>query len=733
MSAIRQFLNRVKAEGVKRPGAVKTAMMGRARTFAAYDVGPDTFIFEDGIAAHLSEERPSVLIVEKGALRGRAKGRVMTLSTGNHAVAAFPLLDGRFWKISAVPSARRGDVLTHSILCANVVKDTIEISQREIRTPALVEHDRWLREKAGFSLEDIVMAERNEAALEHFRRLGQEWRVKPLAWTENEMRTALAASRKRISSKLNYYHSALGVHFLSCAEFSRFVAFAESAPEEFIRGLKELVSVYEGNECSFARMPKHRGHHEIEFFGLRRGIALEQLIPEIEKLMEAIVLGRTGQLGVIHKAQEIAALFRSLLTNPELADEDSRQFTETLYMYITGEIYAVVGEGSTPAFDDRRTALPGATFEDGRPVMHPGADDRTEVLLSNLRGMMSKDERIEYANVYELRTDNSTYELGKGATREVVYKTNRRPLENSLVEKRLARAASGYGAYMLARIGALRSLGVGLSDYYLMLKRRPGTGKRPVDYYIRRRCEGEPMDAIPANYFRSADDASAEDSEVVLALASMMGDAAAQNMAMKKYDPAAESPLYGVGKEIYAFEYDFIREKVMPKSVSTCSIRGSFGWPSLDYTDANLDAIANFYLGYFAHALKDYRTRHPSVPMADLAERFMDGFEFRTRAMAWQLGVMRDKFETFAPDIPAHYGFERKWKFVMWSLARQERRLPLLRKLFFEKVKVVEDEDIRNHPQQIRVEPVSRQASRDARGKAPRRVGRRGGEKGGIA
>ena len=696
MSAIRQFINRVKAEGVKRPGVVAVTAMGKERTFAAYDVGADTFILEDGIVSHLGE-RPSVLIVEKRVLRGRARGRVMTLSSGNHAVAVFPLLDGRFWKLSTVPSARRGDVLMNSILCANVVRDTIEVSQREIRTAALVDHDRWLRETVGFSLADIVMGERNETALDHFRRLGQEWRVKPLAWTENEMRTALAASRKRISTKLNYYHSARGVHFLSYSEFSRFTALAESDPEEFIRGLKELVSVYEGNACSFTRMPKHRGHHEIEFFGLGRSVAPERLVPEIERLMEAVVLGRTGQLGVIQKANEIAELYRSLLTSPELADEDSRQFAETLYMHITGEIYSVVGEGSTPAFDDRRTALPGATFVDGRPVMHPGADDRTEVLLSNLRGMMSKDEQIEYANVYELRSDGSTGALGTGATREVVYKTNRRPLENSLVEKRLSRAAPGYSAYMLARIGALRSLGVGLSDLYLMLKRRAGMGKRPLDYYIRRRCEGEPMDAIPANYFRSADDASVEDPEVVLALAALMGDAAAQNMAMKKFDPKTESPLYGVGKEIYEFEYDIIREKVVPKKVSTCSIRGSFGWPSLEYTDENLEAIGSFYLGHFAHALRDYQRRHPTVPMSEMAERFLGGFEFRTHAMGWRLSVMRDRFEEFRPDVPSRYGFDRKWKFVMWALERQERRLPALRRLFLEKVRVVSNEDIRDN------------------------------------
>lgn len=699
MNCIRQFLKRVRTTGVKLSGEKKIVSMGKERIFEAFDIGDDTFIFERGLCSHL-DERPSVLIVKKSKLRRSANcGRVMTISTGNHSVAAFPLLDGRFWKLSHLQSNARGGVLMNSILCANIVDNGIEISQREISTADLVAHDKWLMEKVNFAMNDIIMGDRNDGALEYYRHLGQEWRVKPLAWTDLEMRTALNASRKRIASKLNYYHSARGVHFLSFSEFRRFSNLAEQNLDEFILGLKELVSVYEGNDSSFTRMPKYRGHHEIEFFGIRRGVALERLIPEIERLMEAVVLHRMGQLGIIQKAQEIVELYASLLTRSELGDEESKIFTETLYMYITGEIYAVVGEGSTPAFDDRRTALPGATYVNGRLALHPGADERTEVLLSNLRSMMSKDEIIEYANVYELRNNDDGVQLGKGSTREVVYKTNRRPLENSMIEKRLSRSSVGYGCYMLSRIGALRALGVSLSSFYLLLRRRAGTGKRPHEFYIRRRCEGEPMWAIPANYFRNADGTGGEEREIVLALAVLMGDAAAQNMAMKKFDPETESPLYGIGKEIYEFEYDITREMVIPKKVSTCSIRGSFGWPSLEYTDENLSALANFYFGHFAHAVKDYQRVHNSLSMAEIAEKFMDGFEYRTHAMDWQLSVMRDKFETFKPDVPSRYNFERKWRFVMWALERQERRLPMLRKLFFEKVRVVENEDIRNNPQ----------------------------------
>ena len=696
MGAVRDFIRRVCEEGVKRPSKVKTVAMGRERVFEAWDLGDDTYIFEKSVASHL-KDHPSVLITEKKALKPKVKGRVFTMSTGNHSVAAFPLLDGRFWKISTLPSQSRSEVLMYSILCANVVNDTIEISQREVPAKTLFLADDWLMDTVGFSMRDIVMGDRNDVTIEHYRQLGQEWRVKPLAWTINEINVALAASKKRISTKLSYYHSMKGVHFLTYPEFKCFSDLAGTNCEEYLRGLKELVGVYEGNKISFARMPKYRGHHEIEFFGLRRGVALEKLVPEIEKLMETAVLGKIGQLGIIQRSEEILAIFASLLNKPEYADEDSKLFVETLYMHITGEIYSVLGEGSTPAFDDRRTALPGATFVDGRPQFHLGADDRSEVLLSNMRRMMSKDEIIEYANVYELRDENDVAEIGKGRTREIVYKTNRSPVEQSMIEKLLSRAAKGYSSYMLSRIQVFKALGVGLSDYRV-LHRRAQVKKHLVDVYVRRRCEGEPMDAIPENYFYNADDSSIEEKEVVLALATLMGDAAAQNMAMKKYDPKTNSPLYGIGKEIYEFEYDIMLARIVPKKVSTCSIRGSLGWPSLDYNDENLSRIFNFYLAHFAHALKDYQRRH-KVSMNEVAERFMNGFEYRTHAMVWQLSVMRDRFESFKPDLPSIYNFDKKWYFAMWALERQERRMSILRKMFFQKVEIVDHESSWNNPE----------------------------------
>ena len=685
--SVKTLLRRLSRSASRRPGKVETRSMGRDRVFRAYDLGADTFVFEDGVWGDL-DARASVLIVDKKDLRPGARGHVMTVTTGNHAVAALPLLGGSFWDLARISSARRGKVMTEAVLCANVTGGKLELSQRDVSCRRLVALDGWLLGTLGLGLGAVVFLDRNEQTLEHYRALGQEWRVKPLAWTDAEMSAALAASRKRISCATRYYHGSRGVHFLSYADFHRIGERGAQDFDAFKAGVRELVSIFEGHTTSFTRQPKYHGHHEIEFFGLKRGTALEWLVPKLELLMEGIVLGRVSQESALATFAEIDAYYKANLTRAELADDASPGFVRTLYMYITGEIYSVMGEGATPAFDDRRTALPGATFVDGRPRFHPGCDSRSEVLLSNIRGLMSKDEYVEYANVYELRADDADASpIGQGATREIVYKTNRRPCVASLVEKRLSHAGRGYGSYVLARVEGFKALGVGLAQYRL-LRRRAHEGRRTLDFYIRSRCEGEPLWDIPANYFQLAGEfggaEAGEDPQVIEQLAFLMGDSAAQNMAMKKYDASRKSCLYGVGKEIYAFGYDIKAGRLMPLSVSTCSVRGSFGWPDISFSEENLHAIASFYLGSYAATLRDFASRHVVVDAKTLGERFFAGFEHRTRAMEWAFTVRRDQFEGFSPHLPPRYGFHPKWHFVLWSLERQMRRIDALRKVFNE-------------------------------------------------
>ena len=349
-------------------------------------------------------------------------------------------------------------------------------------------------------------------------------------------------------------------------------------------------------------------------------------------------------------------------------------------MHLTGEVYAMSGEGAASAFDARRTALPGATFVNGVPQYHPGSDARSEVLLSNVRQILSKDEFIEYANIYELRTEETERDQGvspgEGRTREIVFKTNCRPLVSSFVEKRLSSFDGGYGAYVLARIESFKAVGVNLPDYRLLRHRSIGKRRLDYDYYIRTRCEGEPLSGIPANLIS---DVVAQDK-----IAFLMGDAAAQNLMMKKYDAAAKSALFGIGKEIYRFAWDPESDRILPSSVSTCSVRGSCGWPDLSCTDKNFRTAARFYMKAYARTFTQWTAEQSVTPArrTTLCERFLAGFESRTRSLVFRFMRQREELIRFEPPIPARYAFPERGRFAIKSLLWQGSHLDVFRDLF---------------------------------------------------
>jgi hypothetical protein len=685
---MQQFIARVRSEARHKPAHVTLKTMGHERVFCGYDWGGDTFVFEKDVWKYLDAHSP-VLIVRKQDLVKGASGYILTLTTGNHTVAAMPLLSGQLWNLGRVPATQRSRILQTCIVCANVVKGLIEVSQREVSADLITAADDWLQ-SVGFTLDAVVMAERTDATLEFYRRQGQEWRIKPLAWTRREMELALNASRTRINSQLRYYHSAKGVHFLPYSDFHKMAELAEADYVRFVECLRELVSIFEGDVRSCMRAPKFHGHHEVELFGLRRGDALLRLVPELETLMEAIALKRLASAEVVARIREIDQLFKASLERSELADDGSDDFVETLYRHLTGEVYSGHGDSVSPAFDDRRTALPGATFRGGRPDFHPGSDERTHVLLANVEQMMSQDERVEYANVYEVRSDSNDVQVGEGITREIVFKTNRRPLCTSLIEKRLKLKTPGYGSYMLARVQAFKALGVSFGDYRLLMRLDSQAG-REMNYFIRNRSPGEPLDEIPSRMFHRTGEFGGseadEDPDVVLALGALLGNAAAQILVLKKFLPETRSCRFGVGKEIFEFGYDIKSKREMPMRVMLCSIRGALGWPDISYTEENLNALFDFYLGHYSKVVFQYWLTHKDAcELEALADRFFDGFEFKTREMHWNYSVRREQFDAFDPHLRQQYAFTKKWHFALWSLERQLRRIEPLRVLFKEKV-----------------------------------------------
>ena len=678
---LHQFVASVRRESKKRGKPICMTARGRKRVFHAYDWGCDTFIFEEDALDDAGGHQPILLARKADLLRG-ASGYVMTVSTGNHAVAAVPLLTGEFWNLGRVAKKRQSQLLMERVICANLVDGKVEVSQRDVPTGVLVEADEWLQ-GLGFPLDTLVMAERNPATLDHYRRLGQEWRVKPLAWTQREMRLEIArGGGKHIGSSLRYFHSVKGVHFLSYAEFHSLLG---ADYETCVRALHELVSVGDGRHVPYVRMDKFGGHHEIDLFGLRRGEAQEKggWVTALEVLMEDITIGKISQEDFRVRLEGLDAMFKDLLERPELADETSSDFIETMYTHLTGAVYEGEQDSVSLSFDGRRTALPGATYFGGRLAFHPGADERTRVLLPNLDQMVSQNEAIEYVNVYELRTHENV-RLGHGMMREIEFKTNRRPLCTSMIEKRLKLPMPGYGSYLLARVHAFKALGVNFGEYRLLEQTEHEAGGE-VNHFLRDRYPGDSLDDIPARQYRRVDE-SGEDPDVVLAMAGLLGDAAAQNLAVKKFIPETKGCRFGEGKEIFEFAYGLGSRREMPVRVGMCSVRGVLGWLDVSKTEKNLERMFDFYLTSYARVLARFGGRHrEAVAFADLADRFFDGFEMKTREMHWLYSVRREQFDAFDPKVRPYFKFTLKWDFALWALDCQEQRLDALREVFKKK------------------------------------------------
>ena len=685
-NAIKQFIKRVKKEARRKDGSVKFGVLGKERIFYGYDWGGDTFIFENDVLNSLENHAP-VLIVKKSDILKGTYGYIFTLTTGNHSVALVPLMSGAFWNLGSVNEKRRQKIVSQLILCANAVKGKIEISQRDVNSIRVTEADDWLQ-SLGFRMNEIVFADRNSNTLESYRRLGQEWRVKPLAWTKKEMRAAINHSRTSINSKLRYFHSSTGVHFLSYTGFRELIDLFESDYGEFIVALKELVFVYVGQHKSNMRSVKINNHHEIELFGPRVGTAETFIISELERLMDLIIHKKLNAKGIRIMLHEILYAFKQSLESPELSDEHSPDFVETIYIHLSGEVYHINTSGVSAAFDARRIALPGATFRGNRPDFHQEVDSRTKVLIYNVEQILSNGERMEYVNVYELRDEKSSA-VGDSDTREIVFKTNRRPLCTSLIEKRLALHKPGYGSYLLARVQAFKSLGMNIGDYRL-LTRLDSKGVRSINYFLRNRCPGEPLDTIKNRLFSVTDLKNTDkekSGEIVSSIAALLGEAAAQNIVMKKYIESSKSPRFGRGKEIFNTGYNVKTGIEMPVSVMTCSIRGAFGWADTSFTEDNISKVFSFYLTNFAAVLYEcWKEHQDTISLTECSISFITGFESKTKEMYWNYMINRDAFDSFDPHLNRNYAFVKKWRFVLWALEQQHTQLDQLHKQFLSNI-----------------------------------------------
>ncbi len=644
---------------------------GRQRVFLNFDWGTDTFIFEKNVWKEKPGHAP-VLIVRKSALVKGRNGRIMTITSGTHVTAAIPLLRGDFSLLGKIPERDRSNVMTKCILCANIVSDgaVMEISQRDIPTEEMHASDLWLR-GLGWSLNNIVMAERSDGALDYYRRLGQEWRIKPLVWTRTEMDAAIAASRTRLHSDFTYYHSVKGVHFLSFEEFSALIPLCSVDFDSVKVCLNELVHCGEVGDVPAMLDPKFAGHHEIELFGIRdlaASMRIVQMLVALQQSLDAVTPEECEDA-----LAEIVNIYRSALSYPDLAETGSELFVSSMYKHLTGEIYNTQDQ-IVPAFDDRKTALPGATYRGGKPDYHPGIDARSHAIIEYTETLLSSTEFIEYINIYELR-DSTDLEAGKYPTREIEYKTNFMPTTKKLIEKRLAQKGQEYSSYLIARVQAFQSLGIAYGDHHIL--QRSGLGEDSTNYYIRDRYQGYAINSISQNRFKRPVGTNGEFvdfPEAILKISVLAGHAAAQTMILKKYtsDRHAEPVWFGHGKEIVEFKHDVAWGCDMPSTIRLCSVRGTLGWPCVDKTKENIDHCFATYVEAFAKASVDYqKISVPKLPLDAVMNDFCAGFIAATREIYWNYYNKRELFENFNPALSKKFRFRQKWLFALWALEQQ--------------------------------------------------------------
>ncbi len=673
---------------------VETRGMLGIRKFDVYAYNDDRFLIQVGTTEKEDLEtdayrRPTVLIRRKDLTPQHPKGWLFALGTGHFGTILTPLFSRELGDdLCKVPQNRRSEVISHKVVLANLTPKTLDLLQRDTDFRLLVEADQWLQ-SYHIGMEHIRYFERTPEVLAHTERLGQLWRVRPQVYALEEMRETLNRAYQILESDTHFYVSVRGIRWLTYKEFMRISTLARTSPERIKAALHEWVAMPSGTNQSAMRSVKYGGRHAMEFFGISRELAERFLIPSLERILEGILQKRMTADDVADTLEGLGMLFKKSLTSPALADPNSDASVRQLYELISDDVTAALTHID---FDARKIALPGATFHNGIPVYHPGIDKQSRTVVEYLIQRLSHNEHAEYVNICDVRSAKGLA-AGSGQSREIVIKTNRMPVPTAYIQKRLGSVRSGYANYMLTRANVFRALGADYPFFQLISVTSHDQHREETPYFIRSRCPGDPLDAIPPSLFKTdpSNPESSEDPNVVLALAERYGWAAAQNLVVKKFIPG-ENPTcrFGRGKEIFEFVYDARYHRPMPARVRVCSIRGTMGWPNLTQNSTNLRDVHKFYLRAYAIAMGDFWRQHTETcTLNECASAFFNGFERKMEAMQWMYYNDKHNFDTFDPGLRQIYNFRARLDFALWGLERAGKDLPALREHFMDHVRDV--------------------------------------------
>ncbi len=680
-----ELMKRVRESGIRLRELSTETSRGKL-SLVCYRYKRDLFLIPQvGIAYRRARRYPVVLIKKKDLEIGK-DGYLFAYCEGNYSTLLTPLFTGRFGKeLCHVSATKRDAVLAHRVVYANRTQGGVEIVQRETDFELLLQADQWFQSHQ-FQLNECIFFERTEAILKYAEENGILWRVRPRVFSQEEKKITVNHAWQQAESVAHYYVSVRGVHWLSFEEFERVASFALHHPEILFDCLKEWVGVPIGKAlCAMCRPKANR--HAIEILGVPRADAEIYLIEPLMKIYGAMKRKAMRPQDVADAFTALSRIFYRLLKDKDFARLSSATMVDVLYDIIMDDDTKQTPEEID--FDNRRIAVPGVSFKDGQIIQHPGIDELTLRIVGHLVDRLSFNEKAMSINVFVVRS-SKTLTSETARSREIVIKTNRTPVPISYIQKKLGSVRVGYADYTLARANIFRTLGADLPILEVLTVTGNYSSREETPYFLRTRCPGDPLSAIPEEWFKINvhNKNGAEDPDVVRALAQLYGSAAADNLIAKKFLPSEGICRFGKGKEIFEFVYDPFKRRLMPTRVQTCSIRGTMGWPNFEKIEDNLNEAHRFYLNAFAKELASYWRKHADAcTLNECANAFFDGFMRKIEAMHWTYQQNKSSFDTFDPGLRPGYYFREKLDFALWSLVEAEKRLLKLREDFLDAVR----------------------------------------------
>lgn len=681
-----ELMKRVRESGMRlRELTTETARGTIALT--CYRYKRDLYLIPQTGHAYRKGRRYPVVLIKKKDLGIGKEGYFFAYCEGNFSTLLTPLLTGRFGKeLCHLPADKRTTTLLHRVVYAHRTQAGIEFVQRDTDFELLLQADQWFQGHR-FQLNECLFFERTPQVLKYAEENGILWRVRPRVYSVEEMKATVDRSWQQAESLAHYYVSVRGVHWLSYEEFLRIASFAHHHTDHVYECLQEWVKVPHGKAMSAMCRPK-ANHHAIEFLGINREEAEVYLIEPLTKIYEAMTHGLMRPADVSDAFIALARIYSRLLHDQRFADLSQPAMIEMLYARVMDDDTEQKDEEVD--FDDRRIAVPGVSFVNGRATQHPGIDEHTLRIVNHLIERLSFNEKAIYINVFVVRS-SKTLTSESARSREIVIKTNRTPVPISYIQKKLGSVRVGYADYTLARANVFRALGADLPMIEVMtVTGEASSAREETPYFLRTRCPGDPISAISPAWFKiNVNHANgAEEPDVVLALAQLYGSTAADNLVSKKFLPREGICRFGKGKEIFEFVYDPFKRRLMPTRAQTCSIRGTMGWPNIEQTEDNLNEVHRFYLNAFAQVLANYWRDHADAcTLNECANAFFDGFTRKIEAMHWTYLQNKASFDVFDPGLRAGYNFREKLDFALWSLSEAANRLSQLREDFLDAVR----------------------------------------------